>query len=230
MTEPIKFCDRLKERMALAKLTQAELAKRSGVAPSLLSRIASGSRAPSADVLKWLAPVFGVSVAELVQGTDAEDRLAQIIERAPSTDYEAAIAKLIEFERRATEAEVRVEQCRATLGEERQSGRDARAKADAADSARRVAEADLRALRAEHAVRLRELKHAQARLAAVAREYEQLRATVNALRDELASVNKSAKAATLFSSINAAVGVATLATLFGGDADAGEVDADDDDE
>ncbi|MFH1469397.1 MAG: helix-turn-helix transcriptional regulator [Pseudomonadota bacterium] len=64
---------RVQDARRMRKLTQEQLAERSGLAPPTLSRIERGRQAPSLRALERIAEALGVSVASLV--TLDEDRL-----------------------------------------------------------------------------------------------------------------------------------------------------------
>lgn len=58
---------------ARARWTQAELAERLGVAPSTVSTWEVGKRVVGMDWLPALCRVFGVTMADLLRGADADD-------------------------------------------------------------------------------------------------------------------------------------------------------------
>lgn len=66
-----KFADRLREARDLKKLSQGDLAEKSGLQPSAISHFETGKRAPSFDNLKRLADALAVSVDYLL-GRNAE--------------------------------------------------------------------------------------------------------------------------------------------------------------
>src|SRR5688572_26191325 len=86
----------------------AWLSDKVGVARSTITRILNGDRHPLAETLQDIAVALGLTLEQLVLGTDAEDRVAQAKRYVARTDYEDAVRKVVEYERRANELEVRV--------------------------------------------------------------------------------------------------------------------------
>jgi transcriptional regulator with XRE-family HTH domain len=60
MNRSITFADRLKELRAAAKMTQHELAARSGVHRQTIATLETGERVPSWDTVQALARALGV--------------------------------------------------------------------------------------------------------------------------------------------------------------------------
>lgn len=83
------FRDNLKTRMVDLDLSDSELGRRIGVAPSTIGRWLIGERYPSLETLEKIAPVLGLTAAELI--ADPSDR-AMAIEKAWKT-IEAAVFK-----------------------------------------------------------------------------------------------------------------------------------------
>jgi transcriptional regulator with XRE-family HTH domain len=61
MKEPITFAARLREVRAAAKMTQHELAERSGVHRQTIARLELGTREPTWETVQALARALGVS-------------------------------------------------------------------------------------------------------------------------------------------------------------------------
>jgi transcriptional regulator with XRE-family HTH domain len=62
MSKSITFADRLKELRDAAKMTQHELAARSGVHRQTIATLEAGERVPNWDTVQALAGALGVSV------------------------------------------------------------------------------------------------------------------------------------------------------------------------
>ena len=228
----IPFSDRLQELMASQQppITQAMLATRTGLDASLVSRLARGVRLPTPEALGYIAKVFDIGIDDLVRDTTAASKLAKAIDPIRDKEYEAVVAKLVEFEADAREAKARVQGLIESSAEERRQRRVAvEAKRVAEDAAAR-AEVDLRTVKVALAEREHELAMTKERLAKVVAMFDSLRRKVKTLEAELGLTNKSAKAAALFGAISAATGVATLSLLFGSDEPDDGDDDDDDDE
>lgn len=65
----IRFAQQVRERRALAKLTLAALAERSGVTKAAISKIERHETQPSLDVAARLAEAFGVTLSEMLHQT-----------------------------------------------------------------------------------------------------------------------------------------------------------------
>ena len=96
--------DRIKERLAEFGQNAAWLADKAGVERSTISRVLSGDRKrPTADTLDHIAAVFGVTLAELVEGTDAQDRMVDEERLIPKSAFDDVMAHMLRFEREGIE-------------------------------------------------------------------------------------------------------------------------------
>jgi len=77
---PTKFQERLRLARELRKLSQAELAERSGLQPSAVSHFEAGRRAPSFDNIKRLADALQVTTDYLL------GRVDEVSAVGPTTD------------------------------------------------------------------------------------------------------------------------------------------------
>jgi transcriptional regulator with XRE-family HTH domain len=131
--EPVSTEVRVRIQKVLDDLGQspAWLADRAGLERSTVWRILRGHRNPTAETLATLAPVLGLSLAELVRGTTLAARVEEAVNLVSRSHYEAAVKQVIEFERAANVAadQARAEQQIARLEEARR--RDAEARVDA---------------------------------------------------------------------------------------------------
>lgn len=113
----------------------AWLAEKAGLERSTVSRILKGARNPTPETLSNLAPVLGVSLEQLVAGTDAAARVEEAANLVSRAHYEDAVRQLIEFERKANDL---AEQLRV----EKEVSKDAQAKRRDAEEAARTVQAD----------------------------------------------------------------------------------------
>lgn len=199
--------------------TQAWLSERSGVDRSLISRLLSGDRAPTPATLTSIAPALEVTVEALVAGTDAEDRLEDASPTVRRSDYEAVVAKLIEYETENGDLRRRIA-----------STKEAHVQCDKAarKAEQRLAEVlrDLKfAQRAESELVARlhhkeaELERYQTALAKAVAEFDGVRAQVAGLQRELGDAKASSKVAAVLAGIAAGAGVATLSRFLDRDED-----------
>lgn len=79
------------------------LAEKVGVARSTIARILKGDRNPTPETLHEIAPVLGLTVAQLVAGTDAEGRVEEAKQIVSRHDYESAVQQVVEYERKAND-------------------------------------------------------------------------------------------------------------------------------
>lgn len=201
--------------------TQAWLSERSGVDRSLISRLLSGDRAPTTATLASIAPALEVTIEALIAGTDAEGRLEDASSTVRRSDYQAVVAKLIEFEaengdlrRRLGSTKDANLRCEETLRKAEQRAAEASGEASRAHSAKRDLEEQLAHTHAE-------LKRYQQALAKAVAEFDGLRAQVAALQKELGDAKASSKVAAVLAGIGAVAGVATLSRFMERDEDEG---------
>lgn len=79
----------------------AWLSEKTGLERSTIGRLIKGTRNPTPETLREIAPVLGVTLAQLVAGTDAAARVDEAGDLVARKDYEAAVHQVIAFERRA---------------------------------------------------------------------------------------------------------------------------------
>lgn len=221
MTEPILFRDRLREILAERHPddgAQAWLAKASGAERSTISRMLQG-RLPSRETLDLIAPVFGMTVEQLVDGTDAVARAKTGPEFVPNEHYNGAVAKMLEFERRANDAEDRARQHARSAGEELERRRRAEEKSGELERANGELRDDLVKAR-------REITHLQHRvrrrteaLEKAVKELNELRARVAELKAIAEDGQKMGRIAAILAAVAAFTGVVTAATYLGSDDD-----------
>jgi transcriptional regulator with XRE-family HTH domain len=195
--------------------TQAALADRSGIDRSLISRMVKGERLPTSETLQALAPALGVGVAELVAGTDAESRLAEVSDHVRRSDYEEAVGKVIEYEGRIRELEGRARAQDEQLHREHAARRTAEDLFEAQRAAREKAEATLAELQGRHESQEQELARYKDALTRALAEFSTLKSRVEALQAEVGRSKDSSKVSALLAGVAAITGVATLAHFLG---------------
>jgi transcriptional regulator with XRE-family HTH domain len=180
----------------------AWLAERVGVARSTITRILNGERNPTPDTLQEIAPVLGLSVAQLVAGTNAAGRVKESEELIPRSAYESAVHQVIEFERQANELRARVRDLTEELLGEKQQRRQLSQELDHCcedrDRARREAE------RREHEAR----RYREALERAVT-DVAQLRAQVSELGAAVEANRRTGRVGAILAGVAAAVSVAS---------------------
>ncbi|WP_437713014.1 helix-turn-helix domain-containing protein [Sorangium sp. So ce448] len=114
----------------------AWLAEKAGVPRSTVHRILTGDRNPTPDTLQLLAPVLGVTLEQLVAGTDAAERVKEAQNLVSREHYDEAIRQLIEFERNATNLAARLRETEEALRGERDRRQRAEGKLESAERER----------------------------------------------------------------------------------------------
>lgn len=114
--EPIKT--RIKNLLDGMHQTPGWLAERAKVERSTVKRIIDGDRYPTADTLALLAPILGVTIEELVHGTDAADRIETSRKLIDRTHYEEAVKQFIAMEQRATDLSRRLREAEESVANE----------------------------------------------------------------------------------------------------------------
>lgn len=196
-------------------LTQAWVADRAGLDRSLLSRIIQGKRSPTPEVLQCLGPVLGVEIEELVQGTDAEDRLTDAKYSVQQENYEAAVRQIIEYEWRSRDLENRLHFAGDALKEEEKRRKLAEDQAKDAHCLKEQLQRELgeaRAMILSQEQGMRSYRHGLTKAVA---EIGALRSKLQELGTELASTSKSSRTATILSGVAALAGVVTVAHFLG---------------
>lgn len=228
MPELILFRERLRDVLAERHPddgAQAWLAKASGAEPSTISRILQG-RIPSRETLDLIAPVLGKTVDELVDGTDAAARTKAGPEFVPNDHYNGAVAKMLEFERCANDAEDRARQHARTAAEELDRRRRAEEQAAGLERTNRDLRDDLGKARREVTHLQHRVRRRTEALEKAVKELNELRARVAELKAIAEDGQKMGRIAAILAAVAAFTGVVTAATYLGSDDD----DDDDDDE
>jgi transcriptional regulator with XRE-family HTH domain len=215
--DPLPFSKRLQELLRQRGLdgSQAWLSERSGVDRSLISRIITGERPPTAETLQALAPALGVEVSALVAGTDAARRLSAVADHVRRSDYEEAVGKVIEYEAKIRDLEARRRSLDDQLTRERETRRHAEQDANMARATAERSEQELLELREQHETQSSELSRHREALQRAISEFSTLKSRVTELERELGETKKSSRASALLAGVAAVTGVATLAHFLG---------------
>jgi transcriptional regulator with XRE-family HTH domain len=121
----------------------AWLANRVGVERSTISRLVKGERMPNADTLRDVAVAFGMSTADLISGTNAEEPAAEADRMISREHFDAAVQQVLASEREALDLRSGLRQANEELTDEKT--RRAAAESRYSDAAERFSEAERRA-------------------------------------------------------------------------------------
>lgn len=230
MQSPIPFGQKLQTLLdrLQPQRTQAWLADMTGLERSTISRLIRGERNPTFETVQCLAPVLGLTVEEMVQGTDAQSRLQEATQLVRREDYEAVVQKLVEYEGRLNDAEMklRAETSTRTQDEERwkkaeSERREAQDQAEAAQRELVGARERAQQLQFELSRSQSELTRYQKALHKAVAEVSMLRANLQQMAKELKETSQSSRTAALLAGIAAVTGVVTAASFLGSGSDEG---------
>ena len=124
--ELVPIGQRIEEHLTALGKNAEWLAETILVAPSSVSRFLKGTRTPSAETLHDIATALGMSVAQLVHGTNAAARVEEARNIVSRREYDEAIAKVVEYDRRVNELIERERNLRNELRHETEMARRAR--------------------------------------------------------------------------------------------------------
>lgn len=196
--------------------TPAWLAKKSGLSPAAISRYLKGDRNPTLSAAECLAPVLGVTLEELLAGTDAEERLSEVRDVVPRTQYEEAVLMLGRYESRIADLERRV---RAEI----EAAAQERERRDEADRAARTAHINLERRERDYLDLHNRYRDLEAELRHHKEVWADAKARIASLQQQLRDVAtdaksgaKSGKLNTALASLGALASIVTVATIFGG--------------
>lgn len=231
---PIPIGRRIRDLLAQINQSQRWLADKAGLESSTIARIVSGDRNPVGQTLQDIAPVLGVTLSELVAGTDAADRVKNAEQLISRAHYERAVADVLAYEAKANDLEVRLRQAQQSATEKGTQLRELRVQTEQ-DVERRQQEVrrlereldDARRTARNHeddARRYREgLERAVMDVAA-------LQDKLHALERELGTTKKTGRVAAIFASVAAVASVATYLNTAPTSAEESDDDLDDQDE
>jgi transcriptional regulator with XRE-family HTH domain len=215
----VPFGQRLQELLDARgpEASQAWLAKRSGVDRSLISRVVKGKREATIETLECLAPALDLKLPDLVCGTDAEPRLREgdgLVRRA---DYDEAVSRFIEYERKNRDLDARVRAMSETLDREQAARRAAeQGKRDAMERVDRANER-LADIQSRYTTQTKELLRYQEALGRAVSQFSLLKKRIEDLQKELGDAKQSSRMASVLAGVAAVTGVATIAHFLGED-------------
>ncbi|MBE7449251.1 MAG: helix-turn-helix transcriptional regulator [Kofleriaceae bacterium] len=199
---------RIEARLAELAQNPAWLADKAGVSRSTITRILKGDRNPTPQTLQEIAPVLGVTLEQLVAGTNAAERVGEAQQLVSRRDFEAAVAQVIEFERKANDLAASVRDLKEEIKAERE--RTTKARRDAENARRDLEAAETERDRARRDARRYEddAKRYQHALEKAVTDVAQLRATVHELTGKVTSGNVTTKIGAALAGVAAVVSVA----------------------
>lgn len=210
--KPIEFGKRLHELLEKNGLSQAKLAERAGLERSTISRLIKGERAPTQETLKCLAPPLQVDVAQLVEGTDAADKLTEGASTVRRQDYEAVVQKMLEYGALVKDLELRLR----TSSEAVSQGQLERSRTSTQLSEVQFklenTERDLQMERQRSIDLNHEVRRYRTALQRAVADVSSLRGQLEEIAAELKGSVKSSRTATILAGVAALAGVVTVAT------------------
>jgi transcriptional regulator with XRE-family HTH domain len=198
----------------------AELARRSGLDPSLLSRLAAKDRAtrraPNLEHVLALARALGVTAPELVAGTDAAGVFSDWL---PRSTFEAEVAARLEAQRTHDEARGKLAAAEGELSVVREQLQQAERRASDEARRARAAEARVGELLALNRLQEEDLRIVRHRLDHAEKAWAGLQARFAHVQQQLASAKSAASAAAGLALVGTIVGGVLGHALGSGDAD-----------
>jgi transcriptional regulator with XRE-family HTH domain len=208
----VKFGDRLHELLEQSGMSQAKLSDRAGVERSTISRIIKGERTASLETLKLLATALGKDVGQVVEGTDAADKLAEATTMVRRQDYQAAIQKMLEFEEKTQDLARKLRVVEDSLGKIDSERGKAGLELSGLQFKLETTERDLAVERQRNAEQTQELKRYRSALQRAVADVSSLRGQLEDLAQELKGAAKSSRTATILAGVAAVAGVVTMAS------------------
>lgn len=222
------FVAKLQRLLDDCKRSQAWLAEQAGVPSSTVSRVLSGTRPATVEVIVSMVTTLGHDPWLFVQGTDAEARLAETAEWVRRADFVAMTSKLGAYEARINEVEEQLATTRGNLGRETERRRTREQELGEADLRCTRLTADLEDARATNHAQAAELRrHRQALSRAVA-EIAGLHAQMRTLAGELKRTKQTTRVAAILAGVAALTGVVSASQYLRRDDDDESAESDDD--
>ena len=117
----------------------AWLAEGTGVSRSTVTRVINGERKnPKPETLLEFAEALGMTVDQLVAGTDAAERVTEASTLVPGAQYKEVLSKMFEYEQKASEAQ----DCARRATDDAQCERDRRIQVEAVAQERARAQSE----------------------------------------------------------------------------------------
>lgn len=189
--------------------TPSWLAEKVGVSRSTITRILKGERNPTPETLQEIAPVLGLTVAQLASGTDAAERVKDAKDLVARKDYEDAVRKVIEYEARAHDLTTRVRELTTELGDERSRSRRLQKDAEHEVATMREEREEARRKAAQHQEDARRYRDAFEKAVV---DVAQLREQVRELGSAVDAGRKTGRIGAILAGVAAAVSVASYLT------------------
>lgn len=168
---PIPIGQRIDELLQDLGQNASWLADKACVEKSTITRIVRGERNPTPETLVKIAPALGISVEQLVVGTNAAGRVDEAKSLISREHYDAAVKQLLEYERKANDLASRVREVEEARGREEARRREADEKRERAERERDQAQREAQ----QHA---RDAKHYRDSLQRVVTDLADLQAKV----------------------------------------------------
>lgn len=145
---PMPIGERIAALLKEQDKTAAWLADTAGMHRSTVHRLLTNKRkSPTPQTLAELAPVLGMTIEQLVAGTDAAARVGEAASLVPRAQFEAVVQKMLECKRRVMDAKDRARRAEEEAAREYERRiRDQAARELAERDKAKVAEADEREL------------------------------------------------------------------------------------
>jgi transcriptional regulator with XRE-family HTH domain len=145
--------DRITGLLKTQRMSQTELAKRTGLDRADLNRLIRGKRPPRTDDIRFIADALEIPQAELVANVELPERVSKVLD-----SIERLEARALDAEQRASLAEAKLARSEESAEEERQANLQARLDAE---EAYRTEMARVRHEHYDELVRVRQFHHEQ---------------------------------------------------------------------
>lgn len=170
-TDLTPFGSALKALLNQRGMSQANLARLSGLQPYEVSRIVRDERKPTLQIIEMICKALDASIKDLVVGTTAEEFVAQEDRHVPQREYQRVLDALADAQRKYLESETR--RAEAEAARDDFAARAGRAESQVEDLKRQLEEAvGLASSRREA------LDHVQGQLTESRAQIEKLQATI----------------------------------------------------
>ncbi len=179
------------------------LAKRAGVDRATVSRVLDGSRNPSLETLELCAAVFGITVDQLVEGTDAYGRTIDAKKVVNREHYQEAVNELLAAKSQVLDLTRKVRDLEISLKTEEDRRRRAENESDKLRYSLNTTDREKRAYASEAEQYRLAFHRAQ-------KETAQLQGKLAELAEEVRSGKKTGQVALGMASIAAAAALANL--------------------
>lgn len=209
------FAQRFIDLCKQANTNPSALATKVNVAHSTFTRIANGDRNPSVDTLTVIATALGLSLEQLVHGTDAEERVAEAQRLIPRSTLDDAVKQIAEYEHKARDQNRQLWQKEDDLEAERKKRREAEDERNKAVSAHKAIEQAFEGAKERVMAAEKLAKEARDDAIHYRNAFEKAYANVLALESALKDLKESTKEAAFVGKVNTVLSAFTAAFSFG---------------